>query len=68
MIKGTWVCLSVQILCNSLLTNADSTPKDSTTSQTSNNETGSQEPLAGAKGDVRAGEPYDKGNTGVVSL
>ena len=30
------------------------------------NETGGQEPLSGEVGDVSAGEPYDKGNAGMI--
>jgi hypothetical protein len=54
---------------NNLLTKEVSITEDTTTtSQTSNNETGGREPLAGVKGDVKAGEPYDKGNIGALFL
>jgi hypothetical protein len=36
-------------------------------STTENNETKGQEPLSGEKGNVEAGEPYDKGNVGMYS-
>jgi hypothetical protein len=42
---------------------------DGTTNGTEKeNETKGQEPLSGEKGDVEAGEPYDKGNAGTFSF
>jgi hypothetical protein len=36
--------------------------------QSKENETQGQEPLSGETGDVKAGEPYDKGNAGLSPL